>query len=293
MLPHPAMTEMTQGHSPDTDLEAADAPSEGVAPVRRSLGPALLRWLPVLVLIAGGVVVYLLGVGDYISLSEIIKLRNSLHTFVSDQLAVAIAAYCGLYILAVVFSIPGGSVLTIVGGLMFGGLAGGLLTTVAATAGSLTVYFIAKTALSDWMTKRTANLGRQLSALAEGFRDNAFYVIVVMRLIPVMPYWASNAVPALFGVSVRTFVLATLVGLLPWTVSFAFFGDALEEIIDAQEVANPGCADAGTCEVLDMTSLTSGPVLTGLAIALASLLPVAAHWWVRRRRRAAGTPPPA
>ncbi len=125
-------------------------------------------------------------------------------------------------------------------------------------------------------------MSRQMTNLAEGFRDNAFYVIVVMRLIPVMPYWASNAVPALLGVGVRVFVLATLVGLLPWTVSFAFFGDALEELIDAQEAANPGCADAGTCEVLDFTSLTSGPVLTGLAIALVSLMPVLAHWWFRR-----------
>lgn len=258
--------------------DVPDAPEQRGGIVR-----SLLQWSPIIIVIAGGLAAYAFGLGDYISISTLVDIRDALTDFVTDRPAASVAAYCGTYILAVVFSVPGGSVLTIVGGLMFGGALGGILTTLAATAGSLAVFLVAQSTLGGWMRVRTQTMGPQLTSLAEGFRNNAFYVIVVLRLIPVMPYWASNAVPALFNVSIRTFVLATMVGLLPWTVSFAFFGAALEGIIAAQELDNPGCAAAGTCEI-NVSSFTSGPVLTGVAIALLSLVPVIAHWWARRRR---------
>jgi uncharacterized membrane protein YdjX (TVP38/TMEM64 family) len=216
-------------------------------------------------------------------MSAIVEGRAALLDYVEGRPAAAMALYCGVYFLAVVFSIPGGSVLTILGGIMFGGLVAGLVTTLVAGTGSLAVFLIARTALGDWTKRRAALMGPRVAGLAEGFRNNAFYVIVVLRLIPVMPYWASNAVPAMFNVRAPVFVAATLVGLLPWTVSFAFFGDALDEIVAAQELANPGCAAADTCEI-DFTALTSGPVLTGLAIALLSLIPVGAHWLARSRK---------
>src|SRR5690606_27552233 len=122
--------------------------------------------------------------------------------------------------------------------------------TLAATTGSVGVYFVAKTALGDWLHRRAMKMGQLATSLDEGFRRNAFSFIVLLRLVPIMPYWASNAVPALFGVRLTTFVAATLIGLLPWTVSFAFFGQALDELVAAQEAANPGCAAAGDC-VLD------------------------------------------
>ncbi len=262
--------------------EAVVAAEEGVRGGRLSVA---LRWSPLVLMIIVGIAAFAFGLGEYLSLSNIIRFRSALVGFVEDQPALATAAYVGVYMLAVVFSVPGGSVFTIVGGIMFGGIVGGIITTVGAVLGSLGVFLVARTALAGWTRRRMSQLGPRIKAIAEGFRENAFSLLIVLRLIPVMPYWASNALPAIFGVSVSTFVVATTIGLLPWTVSFAFFGAALEDIVAAQEAANPGCADAGTCEV-SVSVFSSPSVLTGFVIALLALVPVFVHWWHRRRRLA-------
>lgn len=271
------------------DAAAAVAAAEEV--VRSGPLSVALRWSPLVLIVVVGIAAFAFGLGDYVSLSSIIRARGALIGFVEDQPALAVAAYVGVYVLAVVFSVPGGSVFTIVGGIMFGGIVGGIITTVGAVLGSLGVFLVARTSLAGWTRRRMSQLGPRVRAIAEGFRENAFSLLIVLRLIPVMPYWASNALPAIFGVSVSTFVVATTIGLLPWTVSFAFFGAALEDIVAAQEQANPGCADAGTCEV-SMSVFSSPSVLTGFVIALLALVPVGVHWWHRRRRlareRAAG-----
>jgi uncharacterized membrane protein YdjX (TVP38/TMEM64 family) len=250
----------------------------------------LVRFAPLILLIAGGLAISVLGVSKYFSLSSIIEGRAALLDFIAEKPIRTIAIYSGLYALAVIFSVPGGSLLTVAGGILFGGVFGGIITTMAATLGSVCVYYVARTALGDWLWRRAEKMGPRIANLTEGFRTNAFYVIVVLRLVPVMPYWASNAIPAMFGVRVWTFIAATLVGLLPWTVSFAFFGAALDQLIAAQEIANPGCAEAGTCQ-LDFSAVTSGPVVTGIVIALLALVPVVLHWWSRRRKRGNETAP--
>jgi uncharacterized membrane protein YdjX (TVP38/TMEM64 family) len=245
----------------------------------------LVSWLPLLMLILGGIAVSVLGFSDRLSMSSIIEGRAELLDFVNERPLTTLAIYAAVYAAAVVLSVPGGSLLTVVGGILFGGIVAGLVTTGAAVIGSVLVFLIARTALAGWMRRRIARMGPRATSFAQGFRTNAFYVIVVIRLIPVMPYWASNALPALFGVRLWVFGLATLIGLLPWTVSFAFFGEALDGIVVAQELADPGCAAAGTC-TLDFSTLTSGPVITGLIIALIALIPVLIHWWSRRRKQA-------
>jgi uncharacterized membrane protein YdjX (TVP38/TMEM64 family) len=277
---------MAEGSLPDRT--SALAPERPSSRPRGGVLTQLLKWLPLIVLIGGGIAAFIFGVGDYISMSAIVESRETLHNYVTDRPATALAAYCGVYVLAVIFSVPGGSVLTILGGIMFGGLLGGLVTTAAAALGSVAVFLVARTALGDWMRNRLEFGGPRLTALTDGFRNNAFYVLVILRLIPVMPYWASNAVPALLDVRLRVFVAATIVGLLPWTVSFAFFGHALDEIVAAQQIANPGCAETNTCN-LDFSTLMSGPVLTGIVIALLALVPVVGHLWLKRRRAKRGT----
>lgn len=248
----------------------------------------LARWAPLIILAVGGVTIAVLGLFEYLSLSAIIEIHTALVNYVAERPAATVAIYAAVYVAAVVFSVPGGSLLTVVGGIVFGGALGGLITTITVTLGSVCVFLIARTALSGWMRRRADKMEPRIASFIEGLRNNAFYVIVVLRLVPVVPFWASNALPALFGVGIWVFTGATLVGLLPWTMSYAFFGSALGEIVIAQEIANPGCVAAGTCP-LDFSTLILGPVITGIVIALLALVPVGTHWWwSRRRKRAEG-----
>lgn len=277
---------MSPGQAKD-DVAGSAAPEliPPEVPPRRWWQTAL-RWAPVLVLIGGGIAAFAFGLGEYLSLSEIIKGRANLLEFVADRPVVTVVAYAAIYILAVIFSVPGGSVITIVGGVLFGGITGGIITTLAATAASVIVFLVARSALGDGMQRRIDRLGPRITSFTRRMRENALVFIIFLRLVPVMPYWASNVLPAALGVRLSTYTLATLVGLLPWTVSFAFFGVALDEAIAAQELANPGCADAGTCTI-DPTALASGQVLTGIGIALIAIVPVMWLSWRHRRKERA------
>jgi hypothetical protein len=162
----------------------AGAPADEASPGSDRL-LRFFRWLPLIIIILGGLAAFFFGLSDFISLSAIIEGRSALLDYVASRPTSAMALYCSVYFLAVVFSVPGGSVLTILGGIMFGGLLAGVVTTLVAAAGSLAVFLIARTALGDWTKRRAAQMGPRIAGLAEGFRNNAFYVVVVLRLIPV------------------------------------------------------------------------------------------------------------
>lgn len=280
---------MEDGH-PFDGPGRQDVAADPDARARRGWWRAVLRWAPLALLVAGGLLAFLLGLGGDMSLAEIIRGRGRLLAYVEARPVLTAGAYAGLYVLMVVFSVPGGSALTIIGGVLFGGIIGGLVTIVAATIASVIVFLVARTALDDRLLRRLEGIGPRATRLAEGIRRNAFPVIVFLRIVPVMPYWASSMVPALLGVGIGIYTGATLIGLLPWTVSFAFFGEALDDAIAAQEMANPGCVEAGRCEIA-VSALASGEVLTGIAVAAIAMLPALWLWLRHRRHPAVGEAP--
>ena len=117
------------------------------APAEEQRKPAWKRWVPVAVLVLVATVVVHQGWLDYLSLSSIAENRDRLIGYVSQNAARAYALYLAVYVGVIALSLPGGAVLTLVGGFLFGWLVGGLLTVVAATIGGTIVFLIARTSL--------------------------------------------------------------------------------------------------------------------------------------------------
>ena len=76
--------------------------------------------------------------------------------------------------------------------------------------------------------------GPRVEKVAEGFRADAFNYLLFLRLVPFFPFWLVNLVPALVGVRLRTFVIASALGMIPGTLAYAFFGSGLDSAIKAQ-----------------------------------------------------------
>lgn len=244
-------------------------------------GGVLRRFAPLALILAAMGLGYALGLHRYISLSHLIRERMELAAFVSDNLPLAVAAFVAVYVVAVALSFPGASLLTIIGGFLFGWALGGTLVAFAATAGATLIFLAARTSLGEALKHRA---GPFLSRLAAGFREDAFNYLLFLRLAPVFPFWLVNIAPALFGMSLRPYVAATFFGILPGTYAYAFIGAGLDSVIAAQEAASPGCAAAGTCSIELSALVTRDLVLAFAALGVAALIPVLVRKWRARNR---------
>lgn len=187
------------------------------------------RFLPIGVLVAGLVAFFAFGLNDYVSLDVLKENRQSLLDFVSENAVLASLVFFLVYAVAVAFSIPGGALLTIVGGFMFGIVWGAGLVVLGATIGATCVFLAAKTALGDLMRQKA---GPWMSKLEAGFQENATSYLITLRLVPLAPFWLVNLVPAFFGVRLGTFVVTTFFGIIPGTVVYISVGNGLGETLN-------------------------------------------------------------
>lgn len=220
---------------------------------------SLRRLWPLAVLAAGLALFLALGLDRYVSLDALRENRQSLSEWVAAHRLLAMLVYMGLYAAMVAFSVPGALVATLTGGFLFGTLMGGTLTVIAATLGATIVFAAAKSALGDLLR---AKAGSALQRMEEGFRENAFSYLLVLRLVPIFPFFLVNLAPAFLGVGLPTFIAATFIGIIPGTFVFASLGNGLGAVFDAGRSPDLG---------LIFEPQIIGPIL---ALAALALLPV-------------------
>lgn len=242
-----------------------------------------MRFLPVAALVVGMVAVFATGAYRYLKLETLIAHRDYLQGFVASHEVKAVALYIVIYIGAVALSVPGAVFLTVFGGFLFGWLLGGAAACVAASVGATILFLIARTSVGDALVRRA---GPRLKRLAEGFHEDAFSYLLFLRLVPLFPFWLVNLAPALLGIPLKTFVLATAVGVIPNTFAFAFAGAGLDSVIAAQKAAKLACIAAGGTDcyrALDLKALITPKLLIALGmLGLLALIPVLVRRYGRR-----------
>lgn len=250
----------------------------------RTVAAAVRRWGPLAVVALGIVLVYATGLHEKLTLDKVIREHETLKAAVRDDYLLVFLAFVLAYVVTVALSVPGASLLTIVGGYLFGWFVGCAVTVAAATTGAVVIFLIARSALGEPLRNRA---GPFMARLAEGFREDALSYLLFLRLVPLFPFWLVNIAPAVFEVRLRVYVLATAVGIIPGTFAYTLVGDGLGSLIAAQEEADPGCAARGTCEI-DLGALLTPKVIAAfVALGVVSLIPVALKRIRRARQRPA------
>ena len=236
------------------------------APNRGTVSAA--RLAPLLALLLGLGLVFAFGLQDYLSCGTLRDNRLWLLDWVAAHRLLAILAFMALYAAAVALSVPGGAVLTVAGGFLFGTLTATAMVVVAATVGASLLFLAARSALGDVLRTRA---GPWLRKLEKGFADNALSYLLVLRLVPLFPFFVVNLVPAFLNVSLRTYIVGTFFGIIPGTFVFASVGAGLGSIFDS----------GGDCSLDGV--LTPQVLLALGGLALLALIPVA----YKRLRKAA------
>jgi uncharacterized membrane protein YdjX (TVP38/TMEM64 family) len=185
------------------------------------------RWLKLglLALFAGVVVAFFaLGGERYLTLESIKANRDALLGFTERHYVAALVIAFLVYAGAVAFSLPGGLALSLATGFVFGRWVGTVLVVLAATLGATLVFLAARYIFADAARKRLGAWGEKIN---DGFTQNAFSYLLFLRLVPAFPFFLVNLAPAFTSIPLRTYVLATFVGIIPGTFVFVNLGQTL------------------------------------------------------------------
>lgn len=206
------------------------------------------RFLPLVLILSGLVIGYALGLHEYLSFSALAEQRDQLQTFVAENFILSALAYFLLYILAVAFSFPAASILTIFGGFLFGWFFGGILTAVGATIGATILFKVSQTAFGDFLR---AQAGPYAAKLSDGFQKDAFSYLLFLRIAPLFPFFVMNILPGLFNIPLRTYVGATMIGILPGTFAYTYLGQGVDSVLisAAQSGREATLADLVTIDI--------------------------------------------
>lgn len=181
--------------------------------------------------VVGGLIVgfFASGFGEVFTLESLKENRAVLQGFVAERWVLAAGFYMVLYAVCTALSLPVAAVLTVCGGLLFGSITGTALTVVGATLGACVIFLIARYALGDVFRGRA---GGAIAAMQKGFSENAFSYLLMLRLVPLFPFFVVNIAPAFLAVSLRTFFVATLIGIVPGTFVYVQLGAGLDSLIE-------------------------------------------------------------
>ncbi len=201
--------------------------------------------------------------GGY-SLEQLLESRDQLLAFVEARAVAAALLFILAYIAVVAFSIPGATVLTLLGGFLFGPFLGTLLVNLGASVGALLIFLAARYVMRDALLSR---YGSQLAKLNDEIEINGASYLLTLRFIPIFPFFLINLLAGLTPVSWLTYLWTTAVGIIPGSFVYALLGSSGASLDAAGGAFSP--------------ELIAGLVLLGVV----SLIPVALRKIKARKER--------
>lgn len=202
------------------------------------------------------------GFFSIININLINTHQNYILNFIENNFYLASLLFILIYIIAVIFSIPGAWLITVSGGYIFGWLIGGFLAVIGATLGACIIFIMAKNLLRNFFSKKIINKKSILIKIENGVKRDAFSYLLFMRLMPIFPFVFVNIVPALLGIRFNIYAVTTFIGIIPGTFVYALLGEGANEIFISGNVSS--------LETYDSFKIIIG--LSGLSIL--SLLPI-------------------
>jgi uncharacterized membrane protein YdjX (TVP38/TMEM64 family) len=170
--------------------------------------------------------------------------------------------FVAAYAVIVALSLPGATIATLAGGFLFGMFPGTLYNVLAASLGAAAVFLAARAGLGADVADKIAARGGAVARLQEGLRANQWSVLLMMRLVPVVPFFLANLIPAFAGIRFAPFVVTTAIGIVPGALVFTSVGAGLGEVFARGEAP-------------DLSIIFTAPVLLPLlGLAALSALPM-------------------
>jgi len=202
---------------------------------------------------------------NLISYDYLTQNRELLISWRDNNYTMAVVIFITTYILVVALSLPGASLMTLTGGFLFNIFPGFFYNIVGATSGAILIFLATKTFLGDFLYSKIKSNGNKKSILDRmnsELHENEFSYLLILRLMPMVPFFIANLAPAFLGIKLRTFAITTLLGISPGTIVYTSVGSGLGAVFDSN-----GSPDLDIIfEPITLISVISLIALAGLPI---------------------------
>ncbi|MBS0271199.1 MAG: TVP38/TMEM64 family protein [Proteobacteria bacterium] len=171
---------------------------------------------------------YALNLNQYFAFSALQNYHHLLKEEVGQHLFLSLFIFGASYIIIAATSLPIAVFLTILGGFLFGPVLSLLIVDISATLGTTLLFLAVKTSFGEIFQKKAS---LWIKKMEKGFQENAFSYLLFLRLVPIFPFWAVTIVSALLDVRLKTFFIATFIGILPGTFVYSIVGNGLGALL--------------------------------------------------------------
>lgn len=222
---------------------------------------ALRRRLPLLVILVGAA----LGaffLRDYLTFETLKEHREALLAVRDANYGLTVLAFIGAYILIVAFSLPGATIASLTGGFLFATFPGVLFNISSATIGATAIFMAARWGLGEKLAAKMDGSKGGVKKIKSAIDENQWEALFLIRLVPAVPFFMANLIPALVGVPLYRFVITTFLGIIPGTAVITSVGAGLGEVFARGETPNLGIIfePAILLPVLGLSALAALPI---------------------------------
>lgn len=218
--------------------------------------------LPILIILAAAIAgAFLLR--DYLSFDALAANREALLAFRDAHFVWASLGFIAAYVVIVAFSLPGATIATLTGGFLFGLFPGALYNVTGATIGAVAVFLAARAGFGAAVARKVQDGGGAGAKLMAGLRENEWSVLFMMRLIPVLPFFVANLIPAFVGTRLMPYLVTTFFGIMPGAVVYTSVGAGLGEVFAAGKTPDLGIIFAPHVlgPILGLAALSALPIV--------------------------------
>ena len=188
-----------------------------------------------LILIGAIAIFYSFDLQRFLTLQSLKENRQTLMLTYQTHRTPFIIGFILIYTAQTALSLPGAAILTLAGGTIFGALMGTVWVNIGATTGALLAFLLARTLLRDWVLKR---FGQRMLSLDQGLNENGLSYLLFLRLVPLFPFFLVNLACGVTGLSIKTYLVGTMIGILPGSFVYANAGASLASIESIGQVAS-------------------------------------------------------
>lgn len=156
---------------------------------------------------------------------------QALELRINEAGAAAPLLFMAIYAIGTVFFLPG-SLLTLLGGALFGPWLGSFYSLTAATLGAMLSFLVARYLASGWVAEKA---GGRLTRLVSGVENEGWRFVAFTRLVPLFPFNLLNYALGLTRIPFAQYSIATYICMLPGAVAYTWLGYAGKEAIAGGE----------------------------------------------------------